>query len=174
MAESKAATTEKFYQATGFHFLVEFDLAGKKTVDIRFQSVSGLDSTLETETFKEGGENRFEHVVPTRRKFGPLVLKRGLLGPNTSAVTNWLKETFEHNTPGYQYHIVPTIVIKLLGEDHQPLVHWTVNNVWPRSWKIGELNAERGEVLIETLELNYNRLVEVEVATFNPPSPEKF
>ena len=36
---------------------------------------------------------------------------------------------------------------------------WTINNVWPRSWKIAELNAESGEVLIETLELNYNRLI---------------
>ena len=36
---------------------------------------------------------------------------------------------------------------------------WTINNVWPRSWKMGELNAEQGAVLIETLELNYNRLI---------------
>ena len=54
---------------------------------------------------------------------------------------------------------IPTVHIKLLNEEHQPLMHWTINNVWPRSWKIGELNAERGEVLIETLELNYNYLI---------------
>ena len=28
---------------------------------------------------------------------------------------------------------------------------------WPKGWKMGELNAEKGEILIETLELNYNR-----------------
>jgi hypothetical protein len=38
-------------------------------------------------------------------------------------------------------------------------MYWVVNNVWPRSWKMGELNAERGEVLLETLELNYNKLL---------------
>jgi phage tail-like protein len=47
----------------------------------------------------------------------------------------------------------------LLNEEHKPLMTWTINNVWPRSWKIAELNAMQGDVLIETMELNYNRLV---------------
>jgi phage tail-like protein len=160
--------SEQFYQSVGFHFLVEFELSSAKTVDVRFQSVSGLDSTIETETFKEGGENRFEHVVPTRRKYGPLLLKRGLLGPQTSGVTKWLKDTFDNNMPGTRYEVLKTIIIKLLDEERQPLMSWTVNNVWPRSWKISELNAERSEVLIETLELNYNYLKAEEIKSFNP------
>jgi len=34
---------------------------------------------------------------------------------------------------------------------------WVVIHAWPKNWKLGEFNAERSEVLIETLELNYNR-----------------
>ena len=142
------------YQTVNFHFKVEFSL-GKEDIDIRFQSVSGLDSVLDTETVKEGGENRFEHVVPVRRKYGPLVLKRGLVKPSDSGITSWLKKAFDdENVIALQ-----TVVIKLLNEQHQPLMSWTINNVWPRSWKIGELNAEQGAILIETLELNYNRLL---------------
>jgi phage tail-like protein len=162
-----------FYQAVGFHFSVHFSGQDGKSVDIRFQSVTGLDGTIDTEPIKEGGENRFEHVVPTRRKFGPLVLKRGLLGPNTSAVSGWLKKIFEEdpfsstgvdevtqaNIERLVFKVFPTVDIHLLDEDHQVLMKWTTTNVWPRSWKIGELNAERGEVLIETLELNYSRLI---------------
>lgn len=158
---------ENFYQVVGFHFSVEFELSGVKKVDVRFQSVTGLDSSFDTETFKEGGENRFEHVVPTRRKYGPLVLKRGLLGPNTSKLSEWLKKTFDNERGDESFEVINTVTIKLLDEAHQPLMYWTVNNVWPRSLKIGELNAERGEVLIETLELNYNRLVFNEVKSFN-------
>jgi len=110
---------------------------------------------MDTETIKEGGENRFEHVLPVRRKYGPLTLKRGVLKPSDSKLTGWLKNTFD----GQQVKPIEKADIMLLGEDHQALMHWTINNVWPRSWKIGELNAERGEVLIETLELNYNRLI---------------
>lgn len=145
---------DNLYQTVNFHFKVEFSL-GKEDIDIRFQSVSGLDSVLDTETVKEGGENRFEHVVPVRRKYGPLVLKRGLVKPSDSGITAWLKKAFDDEN----VTALPTVVIKLLNEQHQPLMTWTINNVWPRSWKIGELNAEQGAVLIETLELNYNRLI---------------
>ena len=159
--------SNNFYQAVGFHFLVEFTLDEAKKVDVRFQSVAGLDSSFDTETIKEGGENRYEHVLPTRRKFGPLVLKRGLLGPATSGLSAWLKRTFDNDQSDEHFQVIETVTIKLLNEGHQPLLYWTVNNVWPRSLKIGELNAERGEVLIETLELNYNRLVVNEVKSFN-------
>jgi phage tail-like protein len=143
-----------FYQTVNFHFQVDFNL-GKENVDVKFQSVTGLDSTFDTETFKEGGENRFEHVIPTRRKYGPLILKRGLLKPSDSGLTAWLKKAFDLE----QIAPLDSLTIKLLNEEHKPLMYWTVNNVWPRSWKIGELNAEQSAVLIETLELNYNRLV---------------
>jgi len=145
---------QSYYQTVNFLFQVEFQL-GSESFDLRFQSVTGLDSTLDTETVKEGGENRFEHVLPVRRKYGPLVLKRGLLSPSESKLTKWLKEAFDDE----KVNPIPNLNISLLNEEHEVLMIWKVNNVWPRSWKIGELNAERGEVLIETLELNYNRLV---------------
>ncbi len=148
-------TSSGFYQTVNFHFKVDFNFDPHDGIDVRFQSVAGLDSTLDTETIKEGGENRFEHVLPVRRKYGPLILKRGLLKPADSKLTEWLKKTFD----GELVKPIASVTISLLGEDHKALMMWSINNVWPRSWKIGELHAERGEVLLETLELNYNRLV---------------
>jgi phage tail-like protein len=143
------------YQTVNFHFKVDFNFDAQDKTDIRFQSVTGLDSTLDTEQIKEGGENRFEHVLPVRRKYGPLTLKRGLLKQTDSKLTQWLKQAFDDEVVVPR----PTVTISLLDEQHNALMHWTINNVWPRSWKIGELNAEQGAVLIETLELNYNRLL---------------
>jgi phage tail-like protein len=145
---------EDFYQIVNFHFKVEFTL-NEEGIDVRFQSVSGLDVTLDTEQVKEGGENRFEHVLPVRRKCTPLILKRGLLKPSASGLTRWLQRAFNDE----EVEPVDIVTIKLLNEEHKPLMLWTINNVWPRSWKMGELNAETGAVLIETLELNYNRLI---------------
>jgi phage tail-like protein len=145
---------EDFYQTVNFHFKVEFTL-NEEGIDVRFQSVSGLDVTLDTEQVKEGGENRFEHVLPVRRKCTPLILKRGLLKPSASGLTRWLQRAFNDE----EVEPVDIVTIKLLNEEHKPLMLWTINNVWPRSWKMGELNAETGAVLIETLELNYNRLI---------------
>jgi len=59
----------KQYPPVGFHFRVVFSGIGDSDVDSRFQSVSGLSMELETETVKEGGENRYEHVLPVRSKF---------------------------------------------------------------------------------------------------------
>lgn len=161
------------YQHVSFCFSVHFGSDDIDSLDAKFQSVSGLDGNLETESIKEGGENRFEHVVPTRRKFGSLVLKRGVLGPKTSAISAWFKSTLEdepvdNNKENMYVKVFDVVTIKLLGEENKPLMTWTATNVWPRSWKMGELNAERGEVLIETLELNYNMLLLSEEKAFNP------
>lgn len=156
----------KFHQTVGFHFRVIFeglkndkgqpaDNSVETSLEMRFQSVSGLDASLETETVKEGGENRYEHVIPVRRKYGPLVLKRGLLKLNDSALSQWFRRAFEDEKVEPLQHVE----IQLLNQDHEPLMLWSAIWVWPKSWKVGELNAERAEVLIETLELNYNRFV---------------
>jgi len=144
-----------YYPNVNFHFIVQFPFSLFGVIDVSFQSVSGLDSTLETEPIKEGGENRFTHVVPVRRKYGPLVLKRGMVGPNQSILTNYLKQVFANDV----FTPLDTVTIQLLGEDHQTLLCWSINNVWPLSWKLSELNAMQGEIFIETLELNYNQLV---------------
>jgi len=141
------------YQTVNFHFLVNFDLDASGS-EVGFQSVTGLDSTLETESVREGGENGFTHIVPVRRKYGPLVLKRGLIKPSQSAITRWLQDAFDHEKVMPRSHVN----IVLLNDEGNPLMHWTATNVWPTGWKMGELNAEQGAVLIETLELNYNKL----------------
>jgi phage tail-like protein len=144
-----------YYPIVNFHFMVQFPFDPTGTTDVSFQSVTGLDSTLETEPVKEGGENRFTHVLPVRRKYGPLVLKRGLIGPDQSKLTSYLQTVFANDV----FTPMDMVTIHLLDETHQSLLCWSVNNVWPLSWKLSELNAMQGEVFIETLELNYNQLV---------------
>lgn len=149
------------YQIVGFHFRVKFlNLPEDKEADIRFQSVTGLDVQLEKENIKEGGENRFEHAVVTRSKYTTLTLKRGILKPDDSGLTKWFQQAFQNLV------VVPVakVNVELLNEKHDVLMQWELSHVWPLSWKIAELNAERGEVLIETLELNYNYFKLVAVA----------
>lgn len=147
-----APTKEYAYQTVGFHFRVTFEGLGGSDIDVGFQSVGGLDVQIETENLKEGGENRFEHTLPARRKYGTLTLKRGMLSPDQSALTEWCQDAFQ------RLHVQPlqTVSVTLLNEEQDPMFVWTLGWVWPKSWKIAEFNAERSEVLIETFELNYN------------------
>ncbi len=136
----------------GFHFKVTINDIGGNAVDLRFQSVGGLNVQMQTESFREGGELRFEHALPTRTKYSDLVLKRGILLPSQSGITRWVKRAIEN------FIIEPkNLTVQLLGEDHLALYTWDVSHAWPKNWKVSDLNAEKGEVVIETLELSVNR-----------------
>ncbi len=157
MASSQPAQPG-YYPPTNFHFAVHFGdssgLSGNNTDlaknSIAFQSVSGLQVQVQTETIKEGGENRFEHVVPVRTKYNDLVLKRGLVFEQSEVLT-WIKNAFEN----LQFEPMD-MQIHMLNEAHEPLVVWDVFHAWPKAWKFDEFNAMQGKVFIETLELHYN------------------
>ncbi|MEF8984281.1 MAG: phage tail protein [Bacteroidales bacterium] len=149
----------EYYPPVGFHFSVDFSEISDKSNDTRFQSVSGLDVELETETIREGGENRFEHVLPLRSKYPNLTLKRGML--KDSKVIDWCLDAFNNLI------IEPrSIVVKLLHFEKQeqddevtweqkPLVSWNIVNAWPIKWNISDLSAEDSNLVIETIELRY-------------------
>jgi len=132
----------------GFHFKVEFVGIGNNN-DSRFQTVTGLTVEYDTETYREGGENRFEHKIPKNVKFPEaLTLKRGML--TDSAIIKWFMQTFKART------IKPiTVIVTLLNEKHQPLKTWNVVNAWPRKWSVSEFNAQENNLAVDTIELNY-------------------
>lgn len=105
---------------------------------------------LETESVKEGGENRYEHVLPVRSKFPVLVLKRGLVR-DSELLTRWCNNAFQ------LLEIQPVdLIISLLNEEHEPLMTWNVRHAWPRKWSLSDLNAEQSGLAIETFELQYH------------------
>jgi len=138
----------EFYPPVSFHYQVFFNGISGKTIDTRFQSVSGLTAEIKTETYKEGGENRFEHILPVRADYTNIVLKRGLA--TDSDLIRWFTDTFE------SMQVEPVSMnILLLNEVHEPLVSWNVVHAWPKKWSVSDFNAEQSEIAIETLELHY-------------------
>lgn len=149
------------YPPVSFFFEVIFQNEGldKEVVETRFQSVTGLTVDLETESLKEGGENRFEYVVPTRTKYSPLVLKRGLV--KNSKMVKWCMDAI------LDFDIRPmNLLVNLLHVKRpddkkpptaiEPLMSWKVINAWPRKWSVTEFDAEKSAATIESLELNYH------------------
>jgi phage tail-like protein len=140
-----------YYPPVGFHFKVKFLNIGNDN-DVRFQSVSGLNVEYDSETIKEGGENRYEHKLPVRSKYPDLSLKRGML--TDSRLIKWFldilqQRDFINNKPA-------EINISLLNEQHQPLRSWNVKNAWPKKWSVSDLNAQENTLVIETLDLSYS------------------
>ncbi len=136
-----------YYPPPGFHFKVE--VAGVSSDnDVRFTEVNGLSVELGTEEVAEGGENRFTQKFPGRAKYPDLVLKRGLLVQ--SQITDWIRECIE------DYVITPrNIDIKLLNEEHQPLMTWHVVNAYPTKWSLSDFNSSNSAVVVESLQFFY-------------------
>ena len=138
-----------YYPPVGFHFLVEFEGLGSQEKDHQFQSVSGLSVDIETEEIAEGGENRFKHKLPVKTKYPNLTLKRGML--IDSAVIDWCRDALEN----FSFKPV-NLTIKLLNDEHQPLVSWNVVHAYPVKWSVEDFNAEESKLVVENVELTYN------------------
>ena len=138
-----------YYPPWGFYYKVDFMLGGPgATNDARFQTVSGLSVEYDYESFKEGGENRFEHKLPIRTKYADLVLKRGML--TGSDVLTWFNDAFRDR----QFKPADVNVI-LMNEKGDPLRVWNVANAIPKKWVVSDFNANESSLVIETLELTY-------------------
>lgn len=132
-----------------YHFQVEFlDVTGVIANDVRFQEVSGLTAEMGIEEIQEGGENRFTHRLPSRAKYSNLVLKRGML--TDSGLIKWFKDAIEN----FEFSS-STVLVKLLDQDHEPMVTWNFIKAWPVKWTISDLKATENAIAVETIELAY-------------------
>ncbi len=139
------------YPAVGFHFKVEFvGLDGATDNDVRFQQVSGLTAEVGTEELKEGGENRFAHRLPQPASYQNLVLKRGLL--TDTALIDWFRDAIEN----FVFDPV-TVDVSLLNENSDPLMYWSFIGAYPLKWSVSDLDAGKNDVVVDTIELAYQR-----------------
>lgn len=137
------------YPMVGYHFLVVFEVFPQTPVDARFREVSGLSVTMQTESIKEGGENRFTHKLPVRSSYSDVTLKRGLF--NTALLTEWCRQAIEN----YDFKPV-NVLITLQDENHVPVFGWYLINAYPTKWEVTGLNAESSQIAVESLTLSYN------------------
>lgn len=141
-----------------FRFGVFFFAGGviPNPLDIRFQSVGGLDSTVGVVTHREGGESLYSHRLPDSITYGNLVLKRGVtVGSPLTIEFNAAMTLFKFATSN--------VLVTALSEDKVPLAGWMFIRAYPVHWVTTDLNAETSSVMIETMELAYARMQVVRV-----------
>ena len=124
--------------------------ASSRTVDMRFQKVSGFRVNMSPFTVEEGGQNLFTHRLPNRFQYENLVLERGMTHNSK------LNAQFQETITSFRFtrnHVLVT----LLDENDDPVTGWLFYNAYPVSWATSELNADENKIVIETLELAYTR-----------------
>lgn len=132
-----------------FHFKVSIGKTNAN-LDTSFKEVAGLDVKMDLLPMKEGGENRFQHQLPTGVKQQPVSLKRGLAG-KVSPLMQWCKGVLEG---GLAEEIEPKDVwISLCDKNRDPMRMWVVHGAFPIRWNIDAFNSTKNEVAVETIEL---------------------
>lgn len=133
---------------TNFRFLVTIDdiaVAG-------FSEVSGLEKKIETEEYKEGG-NDFVHKFPKGVTYGNLTLKRGL--SDTDQLWKWhqnVSNAIINRKPLKKYKKNITLVVL---DDSRQNTQWlfTFKEAYPIKWAGPGFNAKENNIAIETLEI---------------------
>jgi phage tail-like protein len=135
---------------TGFQFRILFEgLDDPHQTDMHFQSISGLEVWID----RQDSHAEFAEPGP-RVGFSPLLLRRSVRNHNESALTRWI---FSHIREKNGKPLAQA-KIELLDDEFHPYMSWTIRQITPISWRLGELNAEKSEVLIETIELEYKEI----------------
>lgn len=137
----------------GFRFGVLFFTSSglPNPLDILFQKVSGIGSTVETQPVNEGGQNLYTQALPKKIQYENLVLERGLL--LASPVAN----DFDAAMSLFKFKPA-NVLVSLLDQSRLPLASWLFHKAYPVRWSIGDLDATANAVVIEHLALAYQRM----------------
>ena len=147
--------TKADYPLPKFHFQVEWG----ENLKIGFTEASGLDFETEVIEYREGNSKKYnKSKQPGLTKFANVTLKRGTFEGNFEYYKEWRKTVLfqEGNKTGSQYR--RTVTLKLLNENHEPIITWKLLNAWPSKIQSTDLKVDANEVAIETMELVHEGL----------------
>jgi len=116
-----------------------------------FKSVSGLRYETEIVPVRAGGVNDTTFNLVGATKWSPLVLKQGFT--NSSKLLAWRQKWIT----GEEMVRVSGSIIQL-DTAMKPMATWSFVRGWPSKWEMGELDASKSELAIETLEIAHDGL----------------
>lgn len=149
------------YPIPKFHFQVEWGEG--PDFKIGFTEVSGLDFETEVIEYREGSSKKYNKLKqPGLTKYSDVTLKRGTFEGDFGFFNLWKQSYYfqEGNKTGSKYR--RTVTIKLLNEEHEPIITWKLENAWAKKVQSTDLKADANEVAIETMELAHEGLTILE------------
>lgn len=132
-------------------FRFEVDL-GENLKGIAFQEVSGMDVENQIIEYSKSNNPLFStEKMPGIAKYSNITMKRGVF-VNDTTFWDW------HNEISMNTIKRRTVVIRLLDEQGNTTMTWTLNNAWPTKITSTDLKSDGNEVAVETLEIAHEQL----------------
>ena len=124
-----------------------------------FQECSGLDIEMDVQELQEGGRNNGVVRRVGRGKYGPIVLKRGMLFPEQGKVYNelwnWLQGVLDGVRPVTRFD---GVIEMLAANGKTNVATWTFDRGLPQKIAGPQFNAKTGEIAIEELTIAHEGL----------------
>ena len=147
------------YPLPKFHFQVEWGDGFR----IRFTEVSGFDFETEVIEYREGNSKKYNKLKqPGLTKYSNITMKQGQFEGDFDFFQEWKKSYYfqEGNSTGSKFR--RTVTIKLLNEEHKPIISWQLENAWVSKVQSTDLKADANEIAIRTMELQHEGLTILE------------
>ena len=136
------------------HFVIIID---NPVYDLGYwQKASGLSVKWEVCAYRAGDQGNEFWIYPGSTKYENIQLTRPV-SPASNTTQAWLSATSSHMMP-------LSGSIALCASAGVPIISWRLYQFFPVSWRIGELTAETGKVVTETLELAHTGFLDDQVA----------
>ena len=149
MADDGSKQSEKVWPISKFYFTVDL---GEGMKNIAFQEVSGLDVESQIIEYRHGDSKEFSTIkMPGIVKTGNVTLKKGVFVKDNQFF-KWY-ETVKMNVVKRN-----TVTIKLLDQEGNPTMTWTLQNAWPTKITGTDLKSDGNEVAVETIEIAHEKL----------------
>ena len=124
-----------------YNFLVEIDSITRGA----FQQVSGFDSTVDVNEYREGGKNMTVHKIPGNTNYSNIQLKWGIADDRD--LYEWHRRIIAGDIERRNGSIL------LLDRAGREVARWNFVRAWPTKYDAPDFNAEGTDIAIETMEL---------------------
>jgi len=128
-----------------FRFLLEID----EIASGGFTRVKGLSREVKYESYREGGNNEYEHKLLSYVTYPVVVLERGLA---LDDLWKWAQAAADGEVQR------KTIRIRLQDEANEKQWAWQIEHAVPVKWAVTDLDAMTSPVVMESLELAHHGL----------------
>jgi phage tail-like protein len=146
-----AVTRDKPY--SNYNFLVDLGTGETDGPRAAFAEVILAESSVDVIRYRSGNDKESsDRKLPGRAHYGNVTLKRGVIG--SLDLYSWYNDVRNGNAGAAR-----NVQVHLQNEDRTEVVlTWKFFRAWPVKYSFSPLNAQGKEVLIEELELAFERM----------------
>ncbi|GEL95046.1 phage tail protein [Cellulomonas composti] len=120
-----------------------------------FLEVSGLEVSVSTQEYVEGGQNQYAHRFPGVLRWPNLVFRRGLV--DSDALFTWVGKASGDGFAANQNKLTrATGAVTVIDHQGTRLRSWSLDGVFAVAWSGPHLSVQASDALVETLEVAHN------------------